>query len=76
MKLKFTNVNIKTVIDIVNENWYCISTHTTLDKDRFLKLLAHSCNNGYFTFQGQFFKQSYGTATVSYTHLDVYKRQV
>lgn len=57
----FTNTPIEKVIEIIEKKWNEISKYTSIPMEYFLKMVSLCTNNSYFLFNGNCYRQSYGT---------------
>ena len=57
----FTNIPADLVIKILKLKWNIIQIHTKLSRDSFLALINFIFKNTYFSFNGKFYKQIFGT---------------
>jgi len=57
----FTNAPTEIFIDIINEKWSYIEKHSTLPKDEFLHAIKLILQSTFFTFNNNYYKQTFGT---------------
>lgn len=57
----FTNIPLQLVIDSIKKRWHDIRRHTQIESEEFLQLVDYIFNSTYFSFQGTFYKQVFGT---------------
>jgi GIY-YIG catalytic domain len=57
----FTNVDTELSLKILERRWSEIEEHTKVNKELFFEILRFCvCENNYFSFQGNFYKQKFG----------------
>ena len=71
----YTNIPVRDTLQILRNNLFESNKLNAQMIEELMGLLEVILEQNYFTFNDQCYSQSDGLATVSYTHLDVYKRQ-
>jgi len=56
----FTNVPVDMVLDILNDNWQHILTHTSIPKTEFITTMKFVLESTYFQFDQKYYKQTFG----------------
>jgi len=56
----FTNVPVDMVLDILNDNWQHIMTHTSIPKTEFITTMKFVLESTFFQFDQKYFKQTFG----------------
>jgi len=56
--LLFTNVPIDMVMEILDNRWNLIESHTKIPKEEFLNAVKFTLNSTYFIFNGKIYKQT------------------
>jgi hypothetical protein len=57
----FTNVPVELAITAVNNRWSYIEKNTNIPKDEFVNMVNFILTSTYFSFEGEFYKQIFGT---------------
>lgn len=60
VKSLFTNIPRDLVIQVIDSSWSSISEHTPIDKDTFMQLINFTFNSSFFSYKGNYFKQTFG----------------
>lgn len=57
----FTNIPLQLLLDIIEQKWDLVKSHTTLSLHSMLELIKFTFNNCYFAFDKKFYLQTFGT---------------